>query len=197
MQAFLKLFSAVIVLSCCLEVFVHGYRHPQRSAGRHLYTTSIARRSALPMVALPTNLPVTLPAKLSEIVSKLRFDAKVMNISALTALVVAFRNKISAKLQSGASNVMEQGWTKRGDGTATQRTLEVWSFAFSFAFKWVSRHDTHTSLINHGQITFPNILSLLFNGTLSSPSVRNTKVQEDGSGKVCRNAAGAGHHPQR
>ena len=95
MWVFLKLFVAVIVVSYCLDEFVHGYRHAQRKVVRHAYTSAIARRSAMAMVAQPANLPVTLPAKLSEMVSKLRFDTKVVNISALTALVVAFRNKIS------------------------------------------------------------------------------------------------------
>ena len=96
----------------------------------HVPTLSaIMRRSAMAMVAQPANLPVTIPAKLSEMVSKFRFDTKVMNISALTALMVAFRNKIGAKIERRASSMMERGWVKRGDGTAVQRTLEVWSFA--------------------------------------------------------------------
>ena len=47
-----------------------------------------------------------------------------MNISALTALMVAFRNKIGAKIERRASSMMERGWVKRGDGTAVQRTLK-------------------------------------------------------------------------
>ncbi len=139
MRAFLQLFRAVIVLSCLLDMFVRGYRHVQRSTVRPISSVTSARGSALSMVTLPTNLPVTVPAKISEMVSKLRFNARVVNLSALTALIVAFRNKISARI--GVTNMMEQGWTKRGDGTAAQRTLEVWSFAFSFIFKWVSNSE--------------------------------------------------------
>ena len=70
MWVFSKLFVAVIVLSHCLSEFVHGYMHAQRNIVPRAYTSVIMRRSAMAMVAQPANLPVTIPAKLSEMVSK-------------------------------------------------------------------------------------------------------------------------------
>ena len=125
----------VIVLAhcgiVCVSAFQPGYRRSVRS-------TAPIQRSELSMVTLPTNLPITIPSKISEVVSSMRFNSKVVNFGALTAIIVAFRNKIGANIRKGTSNVMESGWIRRGDGTAAQRTFEVWSFTFSFAYKWVS-----------------------------------------------------------
>jgi hypothetical protein len=46
------------------------------------------------------------------------------------------------KFKTNLMNVgdkMEEGWLKRGKGSAIGRTIEVWSFAISFLFKWVSK----------------------------------------------------------
>ena len=64
-------------------------------------------------------------------------------------VVKGFFGKIGAKLNrtmSQATNKMEDGWTKRGSGSAWQRTVEVWGFAFKFGFSLVS---TSHSLIDH------------------------------------------------
>ena len=57
----------------------------------------------------------------------------------LIAWVAQVRSKISlkAKAVAGAVNAMETGWVKRGTGGAFSRTVEVYSFAFSFAYKFI------------------------------------------------------------
>ena len=56
---------------------------------------------------------------------EVEIQPKVFNLSVRLALIVAFRNKISAKI----SNEYDGTGLDEEDGTAAQRTLEVWSFA--------------------------------------------------------------------
>ena len=55
----------------------------------------------------------------------------------LTAIIARFKSKFTSKFALAVSE-MEGGWTKRGYGGGFSRTWEVWSFAFSFIFKYVS-----------------------------------------------------------
>ena len=57
----------------------------------------------------------------------------------VTALIYRAKLKFKKEIVK-ASNQMESGWFKRGYGSSFSRTIEVWSFAISFAFKWVM-HD--------------------------------------------------------
>jgi len=55
-------------------------------------------------------------------------------------LMIAWVAKVRAKISSkavAAVNAMETGWVKRGTGGAFSRTVEVYSFAFSFAYKFI------------------------------------------------------------
>jgi hypothetical protein len=54
-----------------------------------------------------------------------------------TALVAKLTSSVSKQVEK-ASSGMEIGWTKRGTGGAFSRTVEVWAFAFSFLFRYVS-----------------------------------------------------------
>lgn len=49
-------------------------------------------------------------------------------------LIVAIQSRVTGQVQS-----LENGWTKRGAGGSIRRTVEVWGFATSYAFQYVSR----------------------------------------------------------
>ena len=55
----------------------------------------------------------------------------------LIALIATFRSTVASRIARAVGG-MEGGWTKRGYGGGFSRTWEVWSFAFSFIFKYVS-----------------------------------------------------------
>ena len=55
----------------------------------------------------------------------------------LIAWLTQFRTKINLKIVTGAVNAMEKGWAKRGTGGAFSRTIEVYAFAFSFAYRFI------------------------------------------------------------
>ena len=57
-------------------------------------------------------------------------------ILSLSRLFLRARTKIDTQMKSTA-NAMEDGWFKRGFGGSISRTVEVWGFAISFAFKFV------------------------------------------------------------
>ena len=58
-------------------------------------------------------------------------------IICLIAIIVTFRSAVATRIARAVGG-MEGGWTKRGYGGGFSRTWEVWSFAFSFIFKYVS-----------------------------------------------------------
>lgn len=100
------------------------------------------------MASVPFTIPPTFPSVLGDIGSKVSFTSSqitnLFNLSALTAVFIAFRKKIVTAF-AGAQKDMEIGWKKRGDGNAAQRTIEVWTFALSFGFKVVSGSKFHFS----------------------------------------------------
>lgn len=56
----------------------------------------------------------------------------------VVTILGTMRSKITKKINEATENVMESGWVKRGKGGSFRRTIEVWSFAFQFLFKYVS-----------------------------------------------------------
>lgn len=104
---------------------------------------STSRRALAPMqmATLPIPVPTAEAGQkaLSNLFGRLPAAPKGMNVakffqvSTIAAFLVSFREKITAKLQK-ASKEMEDGWKTRGSGSAFARTVEIWSFAISFAF---------------------------------------------------------------
>lgn len=127
----LQLLCIALVLGAVL-----GFQASRRCVGRHV----MLQRSELQMASVPFSIPPTFPSVMGDIASKVSLTTtqitNVFNLSALTALVIAFRKKIAGAFGMGGLG-MEKGWKKRGDGSAAQRTIEVWSFALSFGFKVV------------------------------------------------------------
>jgi hypothetical protein len=71
---------------------------------------------------------------LSKVTAALRAVSPVQAIQLLVAgVVLSARSKLKQQVQS-----LEGGWSKRGAGGSFMRTIEVWGFAFSYAFKYVS-----------------------------------------------------------
>ena len=138
-------FTRVICLLCVLSVLsvVYGFVAPGRTrSGPNFCRGVCTKLPELHMVAVvPFAIPVALPGAVGEIASKINISSiqakRIFNLSALTAVFIAFRSKISSAFTNGSKN-MESGWKKRGDGSAAQRTIEVYTFAISFAFKFVS-----------------------------------------------------------
>lgn len=52
-------------------------------------------------------------------------------------VLIATTFAATSKRVMNIGNKMEDGWVKRGKGSALGRTIEVWRFAFSFLFKWL------------------------------------------------------------
>lgn len=125
-----------LVLSVLILGVVYGFQAARRSVGRHV----VLQRSQLQMASVPFSIPPTFPSVMNDIASKVSLTTtqitNVFNVSALTALAIAFRKKIASAF-TGGNLGMERGWKKRGDGSAAQRTIEVWTFALSFGFKVV------------------------------------------------------------
>ena len=54
-----------------------------------------------------------------------------------TAILARFRSRIKRNIKD-VTNKMEAGWSQRGYGGSTKRTLEIWTFAFKFGFQYVN-----------------------------------------------------------
>jgi hypothetical protein len=138
-------FTRLICLLCVLSVLsvVYGFVAPGRTrSGPNICRGVCTKLPKLHMVAaVPFTIPGALPGAVGDIASKINISSiqakRIFNLSALTAVFIAFRSKISSAFTNGSKN-METGWKKRGDGSAAQRTIEVYTFAISFAFKFVS-----------------------------------------------------------
>jgi hypothetical protein len=91
-------------------------------------------------------------SNLNAVVSLPRIDFRVKNSSISVSRIQAFFATIlsaigaifgisKAKMNTAIklnSDSMESGWTKRGYGGSFSRTIEIWFFAVSFLFKFVS-----------------------------------------------------------
>jgi hypothetical protein len=62
---------------------------------------------------------------------------------AIVAIITGLRMRMFRTLNNG----MESGWKKRGSGGSFARTVEVWSFAIQFLFKYV-RIPAHINFIS-------------------------------------------------
>jgi hypothetical protein len=97
---------------------------------------------------MPSNIQQSAAAAVSSVSDKILLSLAAVSISPITcvcitatillaAIVAKFRSKFAKGIALAVSE-MEGGWTKRGYGGGFSRTWEVWSFAFSFIFKYVS-----------------------------------------------------------
>ena len=94
-------------------------------------------------VAVPINMLSTTSSKLLGMASSVQ--GQIGSLSSawkavgliLLAWLTQFRTKINLKIVTGAVNAMEKGWDKRGTGGAFSRTIEVYAFAFSFAYRFI------------------------------------------------------------
>ena len=124
---------AIIVLSSTIDAYVleRGFIVQTKSvhykkniismkAGVLLQSTKILPRSIIPSIVNNINL------KWKAIVVMMAF------------IFGKAKNKIKKEMIK-ASNSMEFGWVKRGEGSSFSRTVEVWVFVISFAFRWVNR----------------------------------------------------------
>ena len=62
-------------------------------------------------------------------------------LKTIVIFIVAYISRAKSKIKKQikiASNVMEQGWNKRGTGSRFSRTVEIWAFAITFLVKFVS-----------------------------------------------------------
>ena len=117
----------------------------------------LARRNAPLAAAFPAHAISLTTSKILNIVIPFQQSLSTVTIAwsaafvLLTAIIARFKSKFTSKFALAVSE-MEGGWTKRGYGGGFSRTWEVWSFAFSFIFKYVSNR---TNLITS------SLLSLL------------------------------------
>lgn len=97
---------------------------------------------------MPSNIQQSAAAAVSSMSNKILLSLAAVSISPITcacitatillaAIFARFRSKFARGIALAVSE-MEGGWTKRGYGGGFSRTWEVWSFAFSFIFKYVS-----------------------------------------------------------
>jgi hypothetical protein len=128
--------SAIIVLSSTIDAYVLEMSKrtlivPTKSihykkniismkAGVSLQSTKILPRSIIPSIINNINL------KWNAIVVMMAF------------IFGKAKNKLKKEMIK-ASNSMEFGWIKRGEGSSFSRTVEVWVFVISFAFRWVNK----------------------------------------------------------
>lgn len=97
---------------------------------------------------MPSNIKQSAAGAVSSMADKILLSLAAVSISPITcacitatillaAILARFRSKFAKGIALAVSE-MEGGWTKRGYGGGFSRTWEVWSFAFSFIFKYVS-----------------------------------------------------------
>lgn len=108
----------------------------------------IKQFSAQASKGMPSNIQQSAAAATTALSQKFLLSLAAVSISPITCacltgliLLAAIITRYRSKLAKGialAVNEMEGGWTKRGYGGGFSRTWEVWSFAFSFIFKYVS-----------------------------------------------------------
>jgi len=135
----LKWLVACSVVLMCL-------RHTMGFAPSLKWTPGLAMRAseAKPVLFMKVAVPISSPIQLLQLARRTGAlfapVAKVPNtwkaLIALTAVLVArFRCRLD-KASNRLRNKMEDGWTNRGSGGATCRTLEVYGFAMSYVIKF-------------------------------------------------------------
>mmetsp|Transcript_17062 Transcript_17062/g.28628 ORF Transcript_17062/g.28628 Transcript_17062/m.28628 type:complete len:697 (+) Transcript_17062:147-2237(+) len=88
-----------------------------------------------------SSLAVGAPASIAKevaIKSSLFYTAATKAMTPFRAVILLFAGivfKLRNKIRRGVKD-MEDGWTKRGSGGSFSRTVEVWTFAVSFIFKY-------------------------------------------------------------
>jgi hypothetical protein len=106
---------------------------PPSSSSRLIHESQVVLNAALslPSIAAKEALSAAKTfSKLSQVVGKL--------IIVIASVLASMKLKLKRQVRTAASNVMESGWTKRGYGGSFARTVEVWLFAISYLFKYVS-----------------------------------------------------------
>ena len=143
----------------CSKISKHSKGNVQMSMSEAMRSISIPMKSiTIPMRSLYTPLqswssaihslfaPVLLSISASNLLRSTTGLMKSVPPFALTfggalicliALIATFRSTVASRIARAVGG-MEGGWTKRGYGGGFSRTWEVWSFAFSFIFKYVS-----------------------------------------------------------
>ena len=107
------------------------------------HAISLTTAKILNMAVFPAHAISLTTAKLLNIAISFQRSLSAVTIAwsaafvLLTAIIARFKSKFTSKFARAVSE-MEGGWTKRGYGGGFSRTWEVWSFAFSFIFKYVS-----------------------------------------------------------
>jgi hypothetical protein len=132
---------ALLILQQCLSFHYSGGLHGKQ-VSRHAYQTKIKfqdnnvrMNAAIPLrgVSIGNKLfrsTLSVQKQLSLVT-----NAWKAAIFVCVAIVGRFKTKIGKSISN-----MEGGWTKRGYNGAFWRTVEVWRFAFSFIFRYVSNH---------------------------------------------------------
>ena len=136
----LKHLVAAFIL--CLLCYANAFnlRRVHTKTAVHKYP-SFLERSLKMKVTIPLNMPGSFASIKSGNTPNLQFlSVPFKQISLFwkssLLILVALATKLQNKAKK-AQNAMEDGWVKRGSGSATARTIEVWRFAFSFLFKFV------------------------------------------------------------
>jgi hypothetical protein len=126
--------------SAVSKVSALPYSIPTLSALTAAYLNAVSAVSKVS--ALPYSVP-TLSASTAALVAvkEVLMTSRYLQVALASVSFVFASSRIRNKIARGlkkVGNKMEEGWLKRGKGSAFGRTIEVWRFAFSFAFKWLS-----------------------------------------------------------
>ena len=158
MKSILKLIIAVIAVVLCQHISPsHSFSNPSKLSNAYFhskinYVSLRSREHFIPArnsilqprlaaAAIPTpNINAVNAMNLFGLTS--RMSSKMAQVSvAIAALAAAAfgRNFVSIKKSfKSAASSMESGWKKRGLGGSFSRTIEVWGFAITFLYKYVS-----------------------------------------------------------
>lgn len=98
------------------------------------HASSLVMNAAIPIPsAAVVRSTVSTAVSVGKNVSKI-----VILVTSLVALLSTLVAKVRRKFDKAVLTSMEGGWTQRGYGGAFSRTVEVWTFALSWTYKYVS-----------------------------------------------------------
>ncbi|RYH00859.1 hypothetical protein EON65_48725 [archaeon] len=137
---------ALVILHCIANGHAYALRYQTASIKKSAYH----QKNAIKLSQPPTMKAAVVFPSIGQLASKATKDfiswskvASRISTTSKTLLItfIAFLTGIGLHFNErfkSAADVMESGWKKRGYGGSFARTVEVWTFAISYLFKYVS-----------------------------------------------------------
>lgn len=138
---------ALLVLAFCINLNVAFVQHIPAKArsrfGQYGPLYGPLSKNSLPYPDSSRHVAVSLPPSISTgpFLATVRSAARSIvtpfraAFLLLVGVLLKFKKNVNKQIKD-TSAVMESGWTQRGSGSSFSRTVEVWTFAVSFAIKY-------------------------------------------------------------